>query len=187
MWLLDLTGDLGIPVFAAVSHRTDGAEERILYGFGAHTDPRIAALRSVCELNQMLPAYDVQDLDDPETRGSWLGQWLKEARIAEHPHLAPDPGAAGRRMTDYPVPDTENVRDDIEHCRALVERKGLELLVLDQTRPDIGMPVARAIVPGLRHFWPRFAPGRLYDVPVEMGWTEGPLAETELNPFTIGG
>ena len=45
----------------------------------------------------------------------------------------------------------------------------MEFLVLDQTRPDIGMPVARVIVPGMRHFWARFAPGRLYDVPVGMG------------------
>ena len=26
---------------------------------------------------------------------------------------------------------------------------------------------------------PRFAPGRLYDVPVRMGWLQRPLAETE--------
>ena len=61
----------------------------------------------------------------------------------------------------------------------------MEFLVLDQTRPDIGMPVARVIVPGLRHFWERFAPGRLFDVPVAMGWRDSPLAETELNPVPV--
>ena len=138
-------------------------------------------------MNQMLPEFHAGNPDDPAARGSWLGQWLKEARIADHPHLVPDPGAAIRCMADYAVPATEDVRDDIEYGRELVERKGLEVLVLDQTRPDIGMPVARVIVPGLRHFWRRFAPGRLYDVPVEMGWAEGPLAEADLNPVTIGG
>ncbi len=67
-------------------------------------------------------------------------------------------------------------------ARALVEAKGMEMLVLDLTRADAGMPVAKVIVPGLRHFWARFAPGRLYDVPVAMGWLERPLAEEELNP-----
>ena len=57
--------------------------------------------------------------------------------------------------------------------------------MLDQTRPDIGMPVARTIVPGLRHFWARFAPGRLYDVPVKMGWREAPTAEKDLNPIWV--
>jgi hypothetical protein len=56
------------------------------------------------------------------------------------------------------------------------------VLVLDQTRPEIGMSVAKVIVPGLRHFWPRFAPGRLYDVPVTMRWLKRPPAEEELNP-----
>ncbi len=61
----------------------------------------------------------------------------------------------------------------------------MEFLVLDQTRPDIGMPVARVIVPGMRHFWARFAPGRLYDVPVSMGYRESPLAEADLNPAPV--
>ena len=61
--------------------------------------------------------------------------------------------------------------------------RGLDFLVLDQTRPDIGVPVVRVIVPGLRHFYRRFAPGRLYDVPVKLGWRDRPLRESELNPL----
>ena len=45
----------------------------------------------------------------------------------------------------------------------------MEMLVLDQTRPDIGLPVVKVIVPGMRQFWARFAPGRLFDVPVALG------------------
>jgi ribosomal protein S12 methylthiotransferase accessory factor len=41
----------------------------------------------------------------------------------------------------------------------------------------------RVIVPGLRHFYKRFGPGRLYDVPVKMGWLDRPLREDELTPF----
>jgi ribosomal protein S12 methylthiotransferase accessory factor len=55
--------------------------------------------------------------------------------------------------------------------------------VLDQTRPDIEVPVVRVIVPGLRHFYRRFGPGRLYDVPVKLGWRDAPLPESELTPF----
>ena len=63
------------------------------------------------------------------------------------------------------------------------ERTGLDFLVLDQTRTDIEAPVVRVIVPGLRHFYRRFAPGRLYDVPVKLGWLERPRPEDELNPI----
>jgi ribosomal protein S12 methylthiotransferase accessory factor len=64
-----------------------------------------------------------------------------------------------------------------------LQQIGLETLVVDLTRPDLDLNVARVIVPGLRHFWPRFAPGRLYDVPVALGWLERPLTEEELNPI----
>jgi ribosomal protein S12 methylthiotransferase accessory factor YcaO len=74
---------------------------------------------------------------------------------------------------------------DIDHCRSIVEAQGMEMLVLDQTRADVGMPVVKVVVPGLRHFWPRYAPGRLYEVPVKMGWLEKPLREEELNPISI--
>jgi len=40
-------------------------------------------------------------------------------------------------------------------------------------------------VPGMRHFWARFAPGRLYDVPVAMSLRKQPLAEADLNPAPV--
>ncbi len=186
MWVLDVTSDLGIPAFVAVSRRVGGDTEDIIYGAGAHADPRIAALRAVCELNQCLTWLPQPGggsgpaIDDP--LALW---WWKTARLADHPYLAPAVGAPSRCKADYPLPDTADAREDVERCRALVEARGMEFLVLDQTRPDIGMPVVRAVVPGLRHFWERLAPGRLYDVPVEMGWHEAPLQESELNPVPV--
>jgi ribosomal protein S12 methylthiotransferase accessory factor len=68
---------------------------------------------------------------------------------------------------------------------AVLAEHGLEMLVLNQTRPDVGLSVAKVMVPGLRHFWARFAPGRLYDVPVRMGWLAQKKEEAELNPIPI--
>ena len=70
-------------------------------------------------------------------------------------------------------------------CQELIERQGMEMLVLDQTRPDIGLPVVKVIVPGLRHFWARFAPGRLYEIPVALGWVPEQLTEEQLNPVPM--
>jgi oxazoline/thiazoline synthase len=39
------------------------------------------------------------------------------------------------------------------------------------------------LVPGLRHFYRRFAPGRLYDVPVRLGLLDRARPESELTPF----
>ena len=187
LWLLDVTSDIGIPVFVALSRRPAAETEDIIYGAGAHADPRIAALRSVCELNQCLtwlPRPGKGDgrpaIDDP--LALW---WWKTARLADASWLAPAADQPLRKASDYPVTESTDTREDVENCRARVEAAGMEFLVLDQTRPDIGMPVARVIVPGMRHFWARFAPGRLYDIPVSIGRREHPLAEADLNPAPV--
>jgi ribosomal protein S12 methylthiotransferase accessory factor len=47
------------------------------------------------------------------------------------------------------------------------------------------MPVAKVVIPGLRHLHARFASGRLYDVPATMGWLPKPLSESQLNPIAM--
>ncbi len=187
VWMLDVTSDIGIPAFVALSRRLDAETEDIIYGAGAHADPRLAALRAVCELNQCLtwlPRPGGGDgrpmIDDPLALN-----WWKTARIADCSWLSPAPDAPLRQGPEYPEIETADTLEDVEHCRALVEAKGMEFLVLDQARPDIGMPVARVIVPGMRHFWARFAPGRLYDAPLDMGRRKHPLAEADLNPAPV--
>jgi ribosomal protein S12 methylthiotransferase accessory factor len=187
LWALDLTSDLGVPAFAALSRRTDGGAEQVLFGFGAHLDARVALLRAVTELNQMLgPVLDVP-ADDPAaghlTDRATL-DWLRTATLENQPYLTLL-GGPPRRAADFPASRNDDLKDDVALCQALAERQGAELLVLDQTRPEIGLPVVKVIVPGLRHFWARFAPGRLYDVPVRLGWLPRPRAEEELNPLPM--
>jgi ribosomal protein S12 methylthiotransferase accessory factor len=76
-----------------------------------------------------------------------------------------------------------DTRGQVAACVDVARQAGLDFLVLDQTRPDIDVPVVRVVVPGLRHFYRRFAPGRLYDVPVKLGWCDRALSEHDLNPL----
>jgi oxazoline/thiazoline synthase len=184
-WALDITSDLGIPAFAAASRLCAGPEERILFGLGCHLDARIALQRAFAEMNQMLGMAKGDEnaglpIEDEETLS-----WLKTATLANQPYMAPDETVAPKRREDYPSLHTGDLLEDIRLCRRVVEECGMEVLVLDQTRPNVKMPVVKVIVPGLRHFWARYAPGRLYDVPVKMGWQERRLTEEELNPIPI--
>ena len=43
----------------------------------------------------------------------------------------------------------------------------------------------KVVVPGLRHFWARFAPGRLFDVPVRLGRLAAPTPYEDLNPVPL--
>jgi ribosomal protein S12 methylthiotransferase accessory factor len=73
----------------------------------------------------------------------------------------------------------------VDLIRRRLAEQDMEVLVLDQTRPDIDLPVAKVIVPGMRPFWARLAPGRLYDVPVALGRQAAPTEYADLNPFPL--
>lgn len=187
MWVLDLTADLGIPVMAALSRRVDDGREDITFGFGAHLDPQIAVRRAVTELAQMLPGVvgrQTGDLDfrvdDPEA-----DSWYRYATLANQPYLRADPALAGRRLADFDYRPTTDFAEDVTALVDLAAAHGLEVLVLDQTRPDIALSVVKVVVPGLRSFWSRFAPGRLFDVPVKLGRRPTPTPYAELNPIPI--
>jgi bacteriocin biosynthesis cyclodehydratase domain-containing protein len=188
LWVLDLTGDLGIPVFAAVSRRVEGGgPEHVLLGFGAHLDPAIALLRAVAELTQMLTWVwrgEGGERFDPAEMSPITARWLATATLESEPYLAPLPGTP-RARGSFPRHFSDDLRDDIDHCRARVEQRGMEVLVLDLTRPDVGLPTVKVIVPGLRPLWARLAPGRLYQVPVQLGWIPRALSESQLNPVPM--
>jgi ribosomal protein S12 methylthiotransferase accessory factor len=160
LWVLDVTHDLEIPAFVALARSS--ADGRFCVGFGCHLDARLGVQRALTEVNQTF---------DPaaERRPPW-----DAAATGEAPYLFPDPTLPPRRRGDFAGGGGQDLREDVEACVARAARAGLEVLVLDQTRPDIGLSVAKVVAPGLRHIWPRFAPGRLYDIPPRLGWAARP-------------
>jgi len=177
LWALDVTNDLGIPSYVAIAHWMNKRKEHIEFGSGAHFDPRIALLRALTELNQFLSI----GLMDGGSGDKTTLDGVTPLRLKDHAYLTPSEG-----LSVTPALDAKFGRlaahEQVEACINLIKQKGLDFLVLDQTRADIAVPVVKVVVPGLRHFYRRFAPGRLYDVPVKLGWRNRPLSEDELNP-----
>ena len=173
LWALDLTADLGIPAVVALSTPPGDREAGVSFGFAAHLDLGLALQRAATELVQMSALVPSGGLGN-------------RPRVPVQPtadsYLRPDPDLPIRTASTAASLSSGDLRLDIDRCRTLVEERGLEMMVLDQTRADVGLPVVKVVVPGMRHFWPRFAPGRLYDVPVALGRLPAPLAEGELNP-----
>jgi ribosomal protein S12 methylthiotransferase accessory factor len=177
IWALDLTNDLELPTVAAVSRRLTGQSEAILLGFGAHPDARVALRRAIGEMGQMYAATATFEQADSIVESD-VHAWLTQASVRGHSYLQP----VRRRQSARALDSTTGIPADVARLIAILEGRGFEILVLDQTRPDIGVPVVRVVVPGLRHFWPRLGPGRLYDVPVRLGWLPKVQSEAELNP-----
>ena len=90
LWVLDVTSDLGIPTFVAMTHWMEDGQENIEFGSGAHFDTRIALLRALTELNQFLSIglmgggkADKSSLDG-----------TTPLRLQDHPYLTPDGNSA---------------------------------------------------------------------------------------------
>lgn len=180
--VLDLTNDLGLPVAVAVAYRkSDGRS--IMFGLGAHFDAEIAISRALAELNQLL-ALDFGLVGDAELASvppdsTDIGSWLKNHSIDSDPYCVPN-GTVSHRQ--YVRPAINDLRQAVNCCVRAVSDRGFDMIALNLSRPEIDFATARVVVPGLRHFWARLREGRLYQAPVDMGWLQQPLQETDLNP-----
>ena len=188
LWVLDITSDLGIPVMACLSARRSGPTEDVLLGFGAHFDPKVALLRAVTEVNQFLPSVSSLRPDGTTIYlfGDGLARhWWTTARTEDLDYLLPDPSRPAEALHELEDASSDDLAEDVARCVEIARRAGLEVLVQDLTRPDLGLSVVRVVVPGLCHFWRRLGFQRLRDIPVQMGWRSRPLETGELNPYTI--
>jgi ribosomal protein S12 methylthiotransferase accessory factor len=149
--LLDLMSDLQLPVIAAVA-RPWPTHGHVAIGFGSHFDAKLAARRAAAEMVQSLA----------------LRRSIDDALFVRASSVGPVPATAWRGS------------DGLQLSVAIARTQGLELLVADLTRPDVGVPVVKVLVPGMRPATPRFAPGRLYDVPRRQGLR---VSESGLNPL----
>jgi ribosomal protein S12 methylthiotransferase accessory factor len=184
--VLDVTNDLGSPSFVSIAHWKEKSQELVEFGSGSHFDARIAMLRAMTELNQFLSIGLMGARNqNPASQGSDQAsspEGEPPFRLQDHLYLAPS-GAAPVRPDPASKFGRLDTREQVSACVNLAKAAGLDFLVLDQTRPDIEVPVVRVIVPGLRHFYRRFAPGRLYDIPVKLRWRDRPISEHDLNPL----
>jgi ribosomal protein S12 methylthiotransferase accessory factor YcaO len=174
--LLDLTHDLGVPARAALAWdpATGGA---ITAGFAADPDPARADRRALAESCLRLPALDNWRAGH---RSGRLPHWFATGNVGNFPWLL-----AGPERT-APPPDPMSPPARLAALLRALTDAGLRPLIVDLLRPDTGIPVVKALVPGLRHTRNRFGPGRLYDVPFSLGWLSRPRTKAELLPFPEG-
>ena len=186
-WCLDLTTDIGIPVIAAVSERIGGDASDIVFGLGAHLDPKVALLRAMTEVNQFLPG--LLEGKDGKVKYGWDDadtlDWFQSVTLESDPYLAPDPAAAPVPIDALPSLATDDFASDIKVIADRLSGVGVDMLIHDMTRPDVDFPVVRVVAPGLCHMWRRLGVQRLYDSPVKMGLRSEPCAEADLNPRSV--
>lgn len=149
--LIDITTDLEIPAYVAVSAAGNGRS--IALGHAAGLSPASVAVSALTEMMQVEASLEMA-LAVSEQPWTWK-TWLQEVSL-EQPPLA-------NRGETIPLPSGPGLGATaaLAFCLSACQDRGIRLAILDRTRPDIGIPVAQILSPDLCHFKPRFARQRL--------------------------
>ncbi len=144
----DITSDIGIPTFNASSIEWITHDYGYLAeGHGTHPDARIALLRAITEVSQTRAA-NIQGARD-DLRKIKYGENNTDDRRAWQ--FMPS-----RRKVKFSQVKSylnEDILDDIGLLLDRLKKAGLQrALIVNLTNPDLGVPVVRAIVPGLETF-----------------------------------
>jgi ribosomal protein S12 methylthiotransferase accessory factor len=156
----DITSDTLIPSFYCliVDRSREGAHSGA--GAGAHPSRAVALLRALTEAVQVRTTYIAGSRDDlhpDEFTPPAIDRKLRRARS-----LMAGRGAR-RDFASIPTFDGASFADDVawllDRLRAVGTR---QVLAVDLTDPEIGVPVVRVVIPGLEGAddHPRYLPGR---------------------------
>ncbi|NLV27929.1 MAG: YcaO-related McrA-glycine thioamidation protein [Methanomicrobiales archaeon] len=149
--LRDITSDLGIPTVAAVSDDTQLRDPTLLcIGMGTHLCKEIAILRALTEVAQSRATQIHGAREDTQSTHFLSKVGYDRAKRLNKKWFDPEPRISYDDMSSY---HTDDFLDDIHIVIDRLKEAGLDrVLVVDLTRPEIGIPVVRVIVPGLEHY-----------------------------------
>ncbi len=128
---LDLTSEFGVPCYKAFICGPGGV---ILKGTGANLDAKRAILSALTEIPYPYPY--------------WFGSMepMEDIPVLQYEELP-----------DY---STKEPKADLNLLETLLLKNGYEIIYVDLTRKELGLPVVRALVPGLEFmtFFDRYTP-----------------------------
>jgi YcaO-like protein with predicted kinase domain len=159
----DVTSDVGIPAFHATILDEDPSRFRPLgpaSGSGCHPSREVALCRALTEACQARLTLIAGSRDDI---GIAVYQRRRDPAVIEQ---ALESLRAPARQTSFlavPTHAAATIADDVGWELERLRGVGLEqVVVVDLTLPELGIPVVRVVIPGLEgiHDAPGFMPGR---------------------------
>jgi ribosomal protein S12 methylthiotransferase accessory factor len=143
----DLTTDVGIPVIGAFSRDLLHPEMVPVDGFGAHMDPRVAAVRALLEIATtralLIQKYGIDGMCTAAPL------YLREGEDEDPRFYAHDQKGLRELNGGY----SDDINEDVKTMIAKLRARGLNrVIAVDLTRTDIGIPTVRVIVPGMETY-----------------------------------
>lgn len=156
--------DIGIPTFIASSVEWITSDYGyFVYGHGTHPDARIAIMRAITEVSQARAANiqgardDLTKIKFNETDKVHARRWqfMGAATARASPSSSHNSTSKNTiKFSEIKSFINDDIIDDIKLILERLKVAGLKrAIIVDLTNPDVGIPVVRAIVPGLETFY----------------------------------
>jgi ribosomal protein S12 methylthiotransferase accessory factor YcaO len=151
--------DIGIPTILASSPEWITHDYGYFAkGYGTHPDARIALIRAITELSQTRAANIQGARDDLKKIQYKEDDEIEKRKWQFMPALSPLAGQINStksiiEFSEIRTSINEDIKDDIKLILHSLNKARLKrAIIVDLTNPSIGIPVIRAIVPGLETF-----------------------------------
>jgi len=146
--------DIGIPTFVASSiERITSNYGYFAKGYGTHPDARIALVRAITELSQTRAGNiqgsrdDLKKIEYKESDDIYKRKWQFM------PASASSRNGYKNKIVKFSEILRKDLLDEIKLILNRLRKAGLtRAIIVDLTNPNYGIPVVRAIVPGLENF-----------------------------------
>jgi ribosomal protein S12 methylthiotransferase accessory factor len=149
VFLKDITSDVGIPTIAAALDDEMTKDPALLsLGVGSHTVAEIAVLRALTEAVQsrLTTIHGTRE----DTFKAEFARRIGYERMRKINRKWFEPSRETVRMKDIGSHPNKDFLDDINFTMDRLRGSGLdEVIVVDLTRKELGIPAVRVIVPGL--------------------------------------
>ncbi|MEM8915384.1 MAG: YcaO-like family protein, partial [Pseudomonadota bacterium] len=143
----DVTTDVGIATFKCmIAGRNDGVGAPEV-GAGTHLSREVALSRALTEAAQARTTYISGARDD--ITAEQYRKTVRDERLSFAREVIENQVPV-RKFSDVPTTTTNSFADDLEVTVEALANVGIEeILMVDLTKPDIGVAVVRMVVPGL--------------------------------------
>lgn len=158
----ETTTDVGIPAFLCrIAERTPDPLRPlpVTQGMGCHPSRRVALLRALTEAAQSRLTL-ISGARDDASRQRYEGIRDLDRTVRALEHMRSEPPV--RRFQDVPTFEGDSFDEDLAWELERLRAAGLrQVVVVDLTKRELGIPVVRVIIPGLEplHDIPGYTPG----------------------------
>lgn len=204
--LYNTTTDNGIPSLWALAKGGTGHRVNLVCAAGAHLDPVRAAKGAIHELAGIIPMVELRWHERKSEALSMLDDSFLVQRMDDHALLYSLPQAEGRLrflLDDQrpagtfdeqflPVPDTDDLSEDLKRVIQQFRNLQLDVIVVDQSPSETlrnGLHCVKVLIPGMlpmtfgHHLRRLEGLSRVLEMPMKLGYTDRKLTSQELNPY----